>query len=122
MTTKEHRFEGDHAVLAVFIKMIGAVSGVEIKGAKKMAYTSINGNMYALISKSNVIGLRLAKDDRDKFLEKYQSTLFEGVPGHFMKEYVAMPQSLHQNTRAMRSWFRKSHAYAKALKPKKTTR
>ena len=60
----------DPAVLAAYMKMIEGVEGVEARGAAA-PYTSLNGNMYSSISKFNEIGLRLAKDEREAFLEKY---------------------------------------------------
>ena len=54
--------ETDPDVLAAFDRMIEGVKGVERKGAT-MPYCSINGNMYAMISKANIIGLRLSDSD-----------------------------------------------------------
>jgi hypothetical protein len=108
-------------VLAAFDAMIAAVPTVERKGATT-PYTSLNGNMYASISKANVIGLRLSKSDLVDFLERYQNGLYEGVPGHFMKEYAAMPAALFDDVGDLQAWFVKSHAYVSGLKPKKTTR
>lgn len=111
----------DPAVLAAFDTMIAGVPGVERKGAA-MPYVSINGNMYASISKENVIGLRLSRQDLAEFLNAHGSTLFEGVPGHFLKEYVAIPAAMHDDAAFLQHWFRRSHAYAATLKPKKTAR
>lgn len=109
--------ETDPNVLAAFDAMIEAVPGVMRKGAT-MPYTSANGHMYASISKANVIGLRLSKPDLSDFLERYQNGLHEGVPGHFMKEYVAIPTFLYDDLDELRAWFVKSHAYVSGLKPK----
>lgn len=111
----------DPIVLAAYDRMIAGVSGVERKGAT-MPYTSINGNMYSSISKANVIGIRLSKPDLATFLETRSTTLYEGVPGHFMKEYGAVPSQMLDDTDDLQAWFRKSHDYAIGLKPKKTTR
>lgn len=111
----------DPVVLAAYDRMIAGVSGVERKGAT-MPYTSINGNMYSSISKANVIGIRLSRNDLTIFLEAQATTLFEGVPGHFMKEYGAVPSQMLADTEALQAWFRKSYDYAIGLKPKKTRR
>ena len=111
----------DPEVLTVFKKMIAAVEGVELKGAR-CPYTSLNGHMMSSISKADCIGLRLEKDDRLEFIDKYETTLFEAFPGFFQKEYVAIPESMHSNTRALRKYFKKSHEYVSSLKPKKTTK
>lgn len=111
----------DPAVLAAYDRMIAGVPGVERKGAT-MPYTSVNGNMYSSISKANVIGLRLSNTDLATFLETHSTTLYEGIPGHFMKEYAAVPPSILDDTETLQNWFRKSHSYVSGLKPKKTTR
>jgi hypothetical protein len=123
MPKKKKPFEDDTdpAVLAAYRRMLNAVPGVEWKGAAR-PYTSLNGNMYSAISRDDIIGLRLSKSDLKSFMEKYDTTLFEGYPGFFQKEYVAIPEKLLSNTRALRGWFRKSHAHVSSLKPKPTTK
>jgi hypothetical protein len=111
----------DPAVLAAYDTMIAGVPGVERRGAT-LPYTSINGNMYSAINKANVIGLRLGKDDLAAFLAAYGATLHEGVPGFIQKEYASVPASLFADSATLQEWFRRSHAYASGLKPKKTTR
>lgn len=118
---KPYETDTDGKVLAAYKKMAAAVTGVELKGAAR-PYTSINGNMYSATSKADVIGLRLSKQDREAFLEKYNNGLYEAFPGFFQKEYVAIPASLLSNTRTLRSWFRKSYDHAASLKPKPTTK
>jgi len=111
----------DPDVLAAYDAMIAGVPGVVRKGAT-IPYTSINGNMYSSISKANVIGLRLGKDDLAAFLAAYDTTLFEALPGFFQKEYVAVPATLFTDIEALHAWFQKSHAFASGLRAKKTTR
>ena len=111
----------DPEVLTVFKKMIAAVEGVELKGAR-CPYTSFNGHMMSSISKADRIGLRLSKPDREEFIEKYQTTLFEAFPGFFQKEYVAIPESMLSNTSTLRKYFKKSYEYVGSLKPKKSTK
>jgi hypothetical protein len=111
----------DQNVLAAYDAMVAGVPGAERKGAT-LPYTSINGNMYSSISKANVIGLRLSKTDLTTFLETYGATLHEGVPGFIQKEYASIPEALLGDTATLQAWFRKSHAHAQGLKPKRTTR
>ncbi len=111
----------DPAVLDAYEAMVAGVPGVERKGAT-MPYTAINGNMYSAISKSGVIGLRLAKVDLAEFLALYGSGLFEGTPGYVSKEYAAVPAALLGDAAVLRDWFRRSHEYATTLKARKTTR
>lgn len=111
----------DPAILAVFDTMIAGVPDVERKGAT-MPYVSINGNMYAMINKAGVIGLRLGEEDRATFFATFGEHPFEDVPGFVNKDYVAIPESLHGKTKMLQTWFKVSHAAASRLKPKPTTR
>jgi hypothetical protein len=110
----------DPKVLAAFDAMIAGASGVERKGAA-MPYLSVNGNMYAMISKANVIGLRLSKDDLAAFMAAGGEP-YEGTPGFINKEYGGVPATMLADAKTLKRWFKASHAYAKTLKPRKTTR
>jgi hypothetical protein len=44
------------------------------------------------------LALRLSETDREKFLKKYKTTLFEAY-GVVMKEYVAVPDALLTKTK-----------------------
>ncbi|WP_262694584.1 hypothetical protein [Kordiimonas aquimaris] len=118
---KAKNFVTDTAVLAAYKKMIDGVPEVEWKGATR-PYTSWQGNMFSHINRDNIIGLRLSKTDLKIFMEEYDAGLFEGYPGFFQKEYVAMPPAIYDNVRIMRKWFRKAFANVSALKPKPTNK
>jgi hypothetical protein len=111
----------DPDALEAFSKMVAAVDGVEMKGAAA-PYTSINGNMYSAMSKTNRIGLRLPKKELEAFLEKYDAELFEPFPGFRQKTYVEVPLSMHGNTRALRKYFKMAYEYVASLPPKPTTK
>ena len=80
-------------------------------------YTSVNGHMFTHLGKTGTMGLRLPKEEREAFLEKYNTTLYESY-GAIMKEYVAVPDGLLQDTQAVRPYLEKSYAYTRSLKPK----
>ena len=108
----------DPEVLAAFDVMIAGVQGVERKGVT-MPYVAINGNMYAMINKAGVIGLRLSKDDMTAFFLS-GATPFEGVPGYVNKDYAGVPRAMLGDAKALQTWFRLSHTHAIKLKPKPT--
>ena len=113
--------ETDPKVLAAFDTMISGVAGVERKGAA-MPYVSINGNMYGMVSKADVIDLRLGKDEMAAFVAEHGPSPFDGTPGFVSKDDVAIPHEMLANAASLKKWFKLSHAHAIALKPKKTTR
>ena len=81
------------------------------------SFTSLNGNMFSLLSaQTETLALRLPKQEREAFLKKYKSKLFE-VYGAVMKEYVTPPDALFRNTKVQK-YMAGSYEYAKTLKPK----
>ena len=102
---------------ALYDKLIATNSEIERKGDAN-PYTSLNGNMFTLLHQHR-LAIRLPEDERDKFLKKYKSSLFEAY-GTVMTEYVAVPDSLLENTKELKKYLDLSYAYAKTLKPKPT--
>src|SRR5215472_8135920 len=100
-------------------KLVTTLPGVERKGADN-PYTALNGNMFTLLhSPEGRLAIRLAEDEREKFLKKYKTNLFEAY-GAVMREYVAVPDDLLAKTRELKKYLELSYAYAKTLKPKPT--
>lgn len=97
---------------------IATVPGLERKGDAN-PYTSLNGNMFTLLHQSKTLAVRLPEDEREKFLRKYKTSLFEAY-GTVMKEYVTVPDSLLENTKELGKYVQSSFEYAKTLKPKAT--
>src|ERR1700690_3728011 len=103
--------------IVLYEKLLAAIPGIERKGADN-PYTAVNGNMFSLLlGPTGRMALRLSSDEREQFLKKYKTTLFEAY-GAVMKEYVAVPDALLRNTRELRKYLASSHAYTKTLKPK----
>lgn len=102
--------------LDLYDKLIATKPEIERKGVT-MPYTSLNGHMFTHLSKTGSLGIRLPKDEREAFLEKYNTTLFE-QHGAVMKEYVTVPDELLQNTEELKKYLDISYDYVKALKPK----
>ena len=102
--------------LALYEKLVATNPKIERKGAAN-PYTSINGHMFTYLNPAGTMALRLAKDERERFLKKYKTTLFEAY-GAVMKEYVTVPDSLLGNTKELRKYFDLSYQYVQTLKPK----
>ena len=83
-------------------------------------YTSLNGNMFTLLHQGK-LAIRLSEDEREKFLQKYKTNLFESY-GTVMKEYVAVPDSLLERTKELSKYLDLSYEYAKKLKAKPTSK
>jgi len=102
----------------LYDKLIATHPKIERKGAA-MAYTSLNGHMFTLLGPSGVLALRLPEEEREKFLKKYKATLHVAY-GAVMKEYVAVPEALFQNTKELKKYLAMSYDYIGTLKPKPT--
>jgi TfoX/Sxy family transcriptional regulator of competence genes len=117
-TAKKSAARGDN--FALYEKLVATNPTVELKGDAN-GYTSLNGNMFTLLHSSGRLAIRLPEGEREKFLKKYKTTLFEAY-GAVMKEYVAVPDELLKKTGELKKYFDLSYEYAKALRPKPTTK
>jgi hypothetical protein len=107
--------------LALYQRLVDSVDGIESKANFGSAYTAANGNMYSMISKYGVVGIRLPEPDRAAFLEKYSTTVFRADPAWPpSKEYVAVPEDLLPDTTALTPYLEASYRYALTLRPKAT--
>jgi hypothetical protein len=104
----------------LFNKLVATLTEAVRKG-DTMPYTSINGNMYSYLSKDGFLALRLGVNDREAFLEKYNTTLVLAY-GIIQKEYVTAPDSLLLKTDELKPYFELSYQYTSSLKPKPTTK
>lgn len=101
----------------LYDKLIATNPEIERKGDAN-PYTSLNGNMFTLLHQSR-LAIRLPEEEREKFLKKYKTTLFEAY-GAVMKEYVAVPDASLTRTQELKKYLDLSYEYAKTLKPKPT--
>ncbi len=113
---KENNIPADK--LELYEKLVKTNPKIERKGAAN-PYTSLNGHMFSYLNQSGSLALRLPDDEREKFLKKYKTTLFEAY-GAVMKEYVTVPDSLLKDTKTLQRYFQLSYEYIKTLKPKPT--
>jgi TfoX/Sxy family transcriptional regulator of competence genes len=106
--------------VALYDKLIATMPTLERKGAAN-PYTALNGNMFTLLHSSEKLAIRLPQAEREKFIKKYKTSLFEAY-GAVMKEYVAVPDALLANTKELQKYLAQSYEYAKTLKPKATSK
>ena len=106
------------AKLEAYNRLIETHPDIERKG-KTSPYTSLNGHMFTHLDKTGSMGLRLPKEEREAFLEKFSTELFV-QHGATMKEYVTVPDDLLQDTEELKAYLDISYEYIKTLKPKPT--
>jgi TfoX/Sxy family transcriptional regulator of competence genes len=100
----------------LYEKLVATNPKVERKGAA-FPYTSFNGHMFSVLTKTGTLALRLPAAEREAFLKKYKTKLSVQF-GTVMKEYVEVPDSLLRNTRELKKFFDLSYTYVGSLKPK----
>ena len=109
--------------LRLYQRLLEAVPGVAEKANFGSPYTAVNGNMYSMISKHGVVGIRLPNSEREAFLERYRTELFRGDPSWPpAKEFVAVPADLLERTDELVPYLERSLAYTLTMKPKATRR
>jgi hypothetical protein len=106
------------ANLELYEKLVGTNPKVTRKGAT-MPYTSLNGHMFSLLTKEGRLALRLPADERELFLEKFETELCVQY-GSVMKEYAVVPDALLKKTQELKLYFDISYRYISSLKPKPT--
>lgn len=109
--------------LRLYERLVDSVDGAETKSNFGSGYTAVNGNMYSMISKHGVVGIRLPEPDRTEFIERYDTEVFRADPAWPpAKEYVAVPDKLLEDTATLVPYLQRSYEYALTLRPKPTKR
>jgi hypothetical protein len=106
--------------VALYDALLATNPEIKRKGAT-MPYTSVKGNMFSLLTPDGTLALRLPAAEREAFLKRYETALCVQY-GAVMKEYVCVPPSLLQNTRALAKYLEVSYCYACSLRAKPTTK
>src|SRR5215475_13419277 len=99
--------------VVLYDKLIATMPQLERRGDAN-PYTAWNGNMFTLLHQSKTLAIRLPEGEREKFLKKYKTSLFEAY-GAVMKEYVTVPDALLAKTRELHKYLAQSYEYAKTL-------
>lgn len=99
-----------------FERLVASNPEIQRKGAS-VPYTSCNGHMFSYLNSEGVLALKLPKAERERFLEKYETSLVEAY-GIVQKEFVRVPDSLLADTAELKPYLDMSFEYVKSLKPK----
>lgn len=84
-----------------------------VKG-KANPYTSLNGNMYSFLDKTDTICIRLSSDDRKDFMQAHGLDPVMQY-GSVMKEYVSLPDDVLANEAALKAILLQCKTYAADL-------
>jgi hypothetical protein len=104
----------------LYDRLIATHPEIERKG-KNLLYTSVNGHMFTVFSTEGMLGIRLPKDEREAFCDRFDTVILRSY-GHNMPEYVTVPDALLADTDVLAPYLAMSFEYVRSLKPKPTTR
>ena len=90
---------------------------IELKGAKKLPFTSTNGYMYSSLTKDGRMGIRLSKEDQEAFIGEYDAIPFKNY-GANIREHLEVPDSLLDDPKTLGNWLARSRDYTLTLPPK----
>jgi len=110
----------DPEIVARYDAHIAAHPDIQRKGAAN-PYTSVNGHMFSCLNKEGHVALRMSKEDRAAFVEKYKTPPFISY-NTVMKEYVLVPDEIFHSDQRFQHYLNMSYDYVRSLKPKPTTR
>ena len=77
-----------------------------------------NDNMFIGLHEDRLV-LRLPEDERERFLEDYETEIFSPFPGRKMREYVVVPADLLDRREEFDPWVEISMTYAASVEKKK---
>jgi len=104
------------ARLARYDELVAACPDFDRQG-KTMAFTSANGYMFSQLNKAGELGIRLPKDEQERFIETHGTGPFTSY-GATMRDYVRVPEAMLDDTEAMLGYLNASYAYVMSLPPK----
>jgi hypothetical protein len=104
--------------LAAFQRLVATNPAIERKG-DTMPYTSLNGNMFSLLTREGKLVLRIPEGERAAFRQRFGTGPVVQY-GAVMQEYVEVPDALLADTPILQQYFEASYAYAGGLRAKPT--
>jgi len=104
-------------ILEIYDSLIRAFPSIERKG-KKTPYTSANTYMSSFIGNDGRMAFRLSQADIATLIQDHKAQLME-QHGKVLKDFVAIPDKLLNDTALLQAYFQKSLDHTNSLKPKK---
>jgi len=73
--------------------------------------------LFSHLTPTGAFAIRLPDAEREEFLRRYKTTLFEAY-GVVKKDWAVVPDTLLRDTKALGRYFLASYEHVKTLKPK----
>ena len=99
-----------------------ALASFDCQAKKMFGYPCyfVNGNMWAGLHQDSLF-IRLSGPDQKELLSTWtEAGQLEPMPGHYMKDYVVLPETLYRDTSAFAEWLERSYRWVSSLPPKQS--
>lgn len=120
MTTKKWT-RSSPALIQKFQTFMENFENIENKKMFGYPCCFLNGNMFTGLHEENWI-IRLSEPDREEMTKKYNTSLFEPMPGRVMKEYVILPSLILSDFKIFHEWIDRSITFVSFLPLKEIKR
>ena len=109
------------ANVRAFARATGRLRGVEARKMFGYPAVFVNGNMIAGLVRDRMV-IRLAADDRQRFLALPGATPFVAMKGRVMKQWAVVPPAMMKSPARLGRWLARALAHGRALPPKPVRR
>jgi TfoX/Sxy family transcriptional regulator of competence genes len=103
--------------IALFDKLLGDHPEIERRTMFGFPAGFANGNLFVGLHEDRFL-LRLSENDHAAFVEAFDATLFEPMPGRKSRQTLVVPERVAAEPALLRRWFAKALRHALSLPPK----
>ena len=104
-----------------FALATGRLRGVEARKMFGYPAVFVNGNMIAGLVRDRMV-IRLAAEDRERFLALPGATPFIAMKGRMMKQWAVVPPAMLKSPARLGRWLTRALAHGRSLPPKPVRR
>jgi TfoX/Sxy family transcriptional regulator of competence genes len=105
------------ALATAFARATGGLRGVAARKMFGFPAVFVNGNMIAGLVRDRMV-IRLAANDRERFLALPGAAPFIAMKGRVMKQWTVVPQAMVRSPARLRRWLARALAHGRSLPPK----
>jgi TfoX/Sxy family transcriptional regulator of competence genes len=109
------------ALVTAFTQATGRLRGVEVRKMSGYPAVFVNGKMIASLVRDRMV-IRLAADDRERFLGLPGAAPFIAMKGRVMKQWAVVPPAMVQSPAWLGRWLARAYAHGRSLVPKPVRR
>jgi len=109
------------ALVTAFARATGRLRGVETRKMFGYLAVFVNRNMIAGLVRDRMV-IRLAADDRERFLALPGAAPFIAMKGRVMKQWAVVPPAMVRSPARLGRWLARALAHGRSLPPKSVRR